>query len=851
MSYKGIDSGRFVYLLGWSVDPSLIKAFIKERKRRLTLLGAKADNPPSDYRKLIKFVADLPEKAHGEIKDWFASHLVGISDEPIDQIVFRLLQAEYDMLELSDDERKIYSRTLFSLLLRDDTPQLVLKYLRCPLKSNGEKMLASPKMFGQQLEIDVQALVDVVIDNSEARLDKRNPISMLVAALLYAKDGNTTAAHEMLPVLKELLPQEADAIAQAILDISARIAAKQEVPHGVVIDEPLTQVSVSGIDPEAIDVVGSCTNILESGVRFIKVIGIRKEQDFVELSNAQTIELFPETGDVIWFQGAGHQLGPKLNELGIWRLQKKDFGEAKKVKFHVESFVGPVYDIVTVPYAADESDKIRYWLKKSYVVQPAVKPIFQLQDGLLVKPVNETTDFERLDYERPFDAWETLNAVRWQGRFLVLGKLPTPEREWECPPIASAIKKILRNHIEQESFPELSKRHIQQLCLSAEEEADTKSVSTRIERVHKELDRLADHREVTREIVSELLNVPSVRKEIEDAKEQIVSEFIKSKEDISGELEKLRRQKDSVVKEISQKKEDLKLQSAEVTKSVRKAFETAKAAGVDSLGQIALFQGVLGQNETIATSSSPGINVSPYTTRMLVAEIAGEKGKLSDKFIALGFSKSVARRLELAIEIGARVGFIISFRGSFASLIVREVSVAISRRTVLSIDIPVGLVDAVELDNVLRKDNGVDVVLLRNANNSAMDAYALSLQDIAARRISLGCSDSGPSILVSLSNGISALPLSTSLIETSFLFDLDNIEPENLVDDAEDYIEDIRNRLASSKRGGSTWLIGLSRLLDEISRIDSIDRPGVLGLIKQGVVEPFLDSLQRVTSNRG
>lgn len=844
MSYKGADSGRFGYLLVWSVDPSLIKAFIKERKRRLTLLGAKADNPPSDYRKLVKFVADLPEKAHGEIKDWFASHLNDISDEPIDQIVFRLLQAECDMLELSDEERKIYSRTLFNLLLRDDTPQLVLEYLRSPLKSNGEKTLNSPKMLGLQLDLDIPALSDIVIGNYGNCLDTRNPVTLLVAALLYAKDGNAGAAQEMLPVLKELLPQEIDAIAQAIIDISARIAAKQEVPHGVVIDEPLTQVSISEIDPEAVDVVGSCTNILESGVRFIKVIGIRKEHDFVELSNAQTIELFPETGDVIWFQGAGHQLGPKLNELGIWRLQRKDFGEGKRVKFHVESFVGPVYDIVTIPYNADESDKIRSWLKKSYVVQPAVKPIFQLQDGLLVKPVSETADFDRLDYERPFDAWETLNAVRWQGRFLVLEKLPTPEREWECPPIASAIKKILRSHIEQESFPELSKRHIQQLCLSAKEEADTKSVSTRIERVHKELDRLADQREVTREIVSELLNVPSVRKEVEEAKEKIISEFIKSKEDISGDLEKLRRQKDSVVKEISQKKEDLKLQSAEVTKSVRKAFEAAKAAGVESLGQIALFQGVLGQNEMVATSSSQGINVSPYTTRMLVAEIAGEKGKLSDKFIALGFSKSAARRWELAIEIGARVGFIISFCGSFASLIAREVSVAISRRTVLSIDIPVGLVDGVEFDNALRKNGDIGVVLLRNANNSAMEAYALSLQDIAARRIGFGEGDSSPSIIISVSNGISALPLSASLVAINFQFDLDAIEPENVAEDGDEFIEDIRNRLATSKVGASTWLVGLSRLLSETSNIDSVDRPAVLGLIKQGVVEPFFDSLQ-------
>jgi hypothetical protein len=469
---------------------------------------------------------------------------------------------------------------------------------------------------------------------------------------------------------------------------------------------------------------------------------------------------------------------------------------------------------------------------------------------LLVKPVSETTDFDRLDYERPFDAWETLNAVRWKGRFLVLENLPPPEREWECPPIASAIKKVLKSHIEQESFPELTNRHIQQLCLNAEQEAETKSVSARLERVHKELDRLADQREVAREIVSELLNVSSVRKEVEEAKVKIVSDFIQSKADLAGELEKLRHQKEAVVKEIAQKKEDVKRQSAEVTKSVKKAFETAKTAGVDSLGQVALFQGFLNHNGVLTPSSSQGAIASPYASRLLVTEIAGVKGKLADRLAAMGLSRSAARRWEFAIEISARVGFVIAFCGSFASLVAREIAVAITQRPVLSIDVPVGLVDGVELDNALRKDGGVGVVLIRNANNSAMEAYASSLQDIAERRIGLGFSDFSPSIIISLSNGIIALPLSAALVATSFLFDLDAIEPENVEEDAEAFIEDIRNRLTLSKRGASTWFIGLRRLLDEVYKIDLIDRPAVLGLIKQGVVEPFFDSLQCSPSKR-
>jgi hypothetical protein len=91
---------------------------------------------------------------------------------------------------------------------------------------------------------------------------------------------------------------------------------------------------------------------------------------------------------------------------------------------------------------------------------------------------------------------------------------------------------------------------------------------------------------------------------------------------------------------------------------------------------------------------------------------------------------------------------------------------------------------------------------------------------------------------------VSALPLPASFVATSFLFDLDAIEPEDVEEDKDAFIEDIRKRCKSLKQGAPTWLIGLSRLLDEISQLDSIDRAAVMGLVKRGVVEPFFNSLQ-------
>lgn len=845
ISYKGIASRRFEYLLQWGIEPRLVKLFLKEKKLKLTLSGAKADNLPSDYLKQVKFIATLPEKAHEDVKQWFSPYLEKIPDEPAEQIVSRFLLAECGVRDMLADERTSGARTLLRLLLDDVTPQLVLDYLKTPLSARHESALAPQSCASYPSESDVEELVDVILDKFDEDSPTSNPATVLVAALIQAKEGNNAGRGERLKQrLKSALPHVAEKIDRVLGSINAQVSAERARPLGMLISDPLTRNSVDEIDPETVDVVGYCKNILDNGTCFIRVIGLREGQDLVELSDDQAKQIFPESGEFMSFPESGQELEPQVKgELGIWRLQKKDTWETRKIRFQAVASVDAVYDVVIVPYNSFEPDEIRAWLKKRYAGQKAVKPIFQLQDGLLVKPSVETTDFERLDYERPFEAWETLAAVRFRSRLLVL-RLPPYEREWECPPIASAIKKILKSHGEEEMFPELTKRHIQHLCQKVEHDLGKKAVSARLERVQKELGALADQREVAGEIVSALINISSVRKEIEEAKDKIVRDYLQSKTDLARDLEKLHQQKVAVVKDIAQKKEEVKRQSAEVTKSIKRAFETAKAAGVESLGQLALFQAFLTPSELLTSHSIQGSTAVSNASRLLVTKTAGVKGSLAERLISAGLSKGVARRWELALEISARVGFVITFCGAFASLVAREIAVAVTQHTVLSIDIPVGLVDGVELDNVLHQDGNVGAFLLRNVNNSAIEAYAPSLQNIAARGIGLGFRDFSPSIVTSLSNGVSALPLPASFIATSFLFDLDAIEPEEVEEDKDAFIEDMRKRLKLLKRGAPTWLIGLSRLLDEVSQLDSIDRAAVMGLVKQGVVDPFFDSLE-------
>src|SRR5262249_49009960 len=236
----------------------------------------------------------------------------------------------------------------------------------------------------------------------------------------------------------------------------------------------------------------------------------------------------------------------------------------------------------------------RAWLVDRFEDRASVKPIFYLRDGLLIRPTSSLADLRRLDFERPFDAWNSLVGVPWRGRVLILDTLPIPDRKWECPPIASTIKKILRSQTALEQLPQFTNRQVQELCRVIEERAEDGDASARLTRVRSELGSLADQRELARGVVSELITVASVQREIQVAKDALLEEFKHSRQDLVSELERLRAQRDGLARDIDDKKEEIKRQSTELTKNVKKAFENARSAGTESLGQVALFQVLLG-----------------------------------------------------------------------------------------------------------------------------------------------------------------------------------------------------------------------------------------------------------------
>ena len=841
MTYKGINKERFVYLLRWAIEPKAIERFLTESKAKLILAGAKADNLPVYSDQRIEFVSALPDKAHKILHDWLLLHLGEKSDTAPEQIVFRFLQTEIGMRQPSVAEKKDDARALLRLLLDDNCPDIVLKYLETPIGGSdaGRAPVALDALDDRMTVEDVRNISAVMLDDAQATFKPETAVAILVAALVQAERGNEGHARQLEKRLAERIPDLAEEVARSITKVLERSQADEVAGRGVVVENAMALDTADDLDPEDVDVVGYCSNVLDGGARFIEVIGLRDGNDLIRLTSEQAKQLFPETGDVMEFPATGIPSTAEQYVLNVWRVQRRDVG--KPTKFRVVRRVSPVYDVIFVPHDSTDPDRVREWLIQ-HKGTPTIKALFQLRDGLIVKPPTDAADLSHFDFERPFDAWYSLVGVNWQRRVLVVGALSAADSKWECPPIGTTIRKLLKTHGELEEVPNLSKHQVQALCRFVEQSGQQNLTLTRIDRVRRELLSLGEQHEALHDLTGDLLNVPSVREQVDAAKSNAVEAFKASKIKAVAELEKLSRQREVITKEIERKKEELKQQTSELVKAIRKAFENAKSAGINSLAQVALFQALLTKK---SSSQETAGDVTPLRTgsRLLVAHASPYSESVNDRLLVLGFTRTTARRWAIATQLAAHFGYAVAFGGSFGQLTSREVACCISKRRVTEIGIPVGLIDGSDLQRAMRESEDSDVILLTNANISAMEAYAQAIIEPTSRRLALG-SGLGANIILSLVDGPSALPTPTSITAITFRFDTDRPESESFNGKPDDLVDLAKDRLIQVHANADVWLRTLQRFSRTLTDIEDVDVSAILGLVKSGLVAPYLSSLE-------
>lgn len=146
------------------------------------------------------------------------------------------------------------------------------------------------------------------------------------------------------------------------------------------------------------------------------------------------------------------------------------------------------------------------------------------------------------------------------------------------------------------------------------------------------------------------------------------------------------------------------------------------------------------------------------------------------------------------------------------------------------IDLTVGLIDDATVRDVLARVPSPGVVTLLDANLSALDIYAKSLSDLVLARVAEPTASLQPSIFLTLTDGIAALPLPRTFERISINIDLD----AHCVFRSAAEVDDLMSDMFNPDDGvfyQSMWRPAVDRLRVQISELEPERQALVLSVL--------------------
>ena len=189
--------------------------------------------------------------------------------------------------------------------------------------------------------------------------------------------------------------------------------------------------------------LGYCTKGDQPTAVFVRPLAVVRGAQLQLLKDEKRRECFPENGDLISFTGVGYPRQPRRGEIGVWEVAEHYTERA--THFHLASQKRTVYEVRPLPFSSADYDAVREYLKDQARsgANSLQTPLFQLNDGLIIGSRAERADFSKDDtFESGLHSWNTLSAVRIEGRLFVLGPLPRGQGIYECAGLASTVRKL-------------------------------------------------------------------------------------------------------------------------------------------------------------------------------------------------------------------------------------------------------------------------------------------------------------------------------------------------------------------------------------------------------------------------
>lgn len=525
-------------------------------KKRLHLVaaGARADNVPAQLEEQARFISGLRDRPMQCVRDWFYAN-ASFVDLPNLLEACKVLSDEAEASALEKAKQRLYWRSVLAAFVQQRDSQAVDAFLQ------GASVAQAP----------------------------------VLPALM--KDAG----------VRPIKPSGAEPPAKgAVLDAAAsgkRAGAEPRMRPSAAIEPTLSLHDVQIDDKSVLTVLGRRTKVLPSGQFFIQVSGILLGDSAVCLSPEESREVFPDTGDATGFPGTVHASASSAESLSLWRVEHKS--PDKKAQYVVTDFLSHTYEVFDVPHPSSEPDLVRDWIKEIYVPAQDVFPVFRLLDGPILKLPAETTDTRTANFDSALSLYPSHPAVRWNGRTIVIKPFPATNLQYDCAPVRTAVRKLLRETAELSGLPSLTKRQVGDIADAAARHSTDATIKQSIPRARARLEQLFENRDELQSLVDDILLLPSVKDAIELEKTRAAAAVREEAQASKAELGKLAAEKQKLQADIESLKQSKKKESAAISHEVRQAFDRAGADGFKTLAGISVFKNILGLPAGAAPAAAP------------------------------------------------------------------------------------------------------------------------------------------------------------------------------------------------------------------------------------------------------
>ncbi len=387
-------------------------------------------------------------------------------------------------------------------------------------------------------------------------------------------------------------------------------------------------------DAGELPVLGVSTNVLSGGQFFVHIAGVVTENDLMVLTEPESEIMFPESGDATGYPEDYFGMSPPRDMLAIWSV--KYHNAERKTRFLISNFHSRVYHVYKVPHASTDPDLVRSWIQHEFVGRTSIYPVFELLDGLIIKSSGELTEFSNYNFDMPFNAYESHEAVSWQGKLIVIKPFPAAQIKYDCATINSAIKRLFKVRSEISDFPVLTKGNLQNLAALASKESDDGLINQASNRVIKSIENIFLVRENVDEFFKEILTLPEVVSRLNEEIEKVKAEQKTLLETGKTELAQLAATKQKLLNEIQAANQSVKNEVSELTRELKKAFEKASKDGIKTLSEVAVLKTFIGTSN-IGSRSALNQSNSPERITLQIQR-----------------SKEIASNTELANAINLR-----------------------------------------------------------------------------------------------------------------------------------------------------------------------------------------------------